>query len=166
MARVYISIGSNIDPARHIRAGIATLQQHYGPLSLSTVYESEPVGLNGDNFYNLVAAFDTEEDVSAVAQCLRAIEETHGRERERGGKADRFAPRTLDIDLLLYDHLVIEADNLHLPRDEITRNAFVLRPLAELAPDLVHPVEQRSMGELWQAFPHDDQRLWPIDFEW
>lgn len=166
MARIYVSLGSNIDPARHIRAGVASLRGRYGRLLLSRVYESEPVGLEGDNFYNLVAAFDTTHDVGAVAACLREIEEAHGRQREPGSTGDRFLPRTLDLDLLLYDALIIERDGLHLPRDEITRNAFVLRPLAELAPALSHPVEGRSMAELWSAFDSDSQPLWPIDFDW
>lgn len=162
MARVYISLGSNIDAPRHLRAAIAALRERYGELTLSPVYESEAVGFEGDNFLNLVVGLDTDQEVREVNRCLHAIEDAHGRQRN----GPRFSPRTLDLDLLLYDDLILHEDKLQLPRDEITRNAFVLRPLADIAPDLRHPLTGRTMAELWQAFDQASQRLWPIPFEW
>lgn len=162
MARVYVSIGSNIDRDENIRGGVADLQAHYGELKLSSVYESESVGFDGDNFYNLVAAFDTAEAVFEVARVLREIENAHGRTRE----GPRFSSRTLDIDMLLYDDQVLQEGKLELPRDEITKNAFVLWPLAEIAPDLKHPVLKQSYAELWAAFDKEKQPLWPVPFSW
>lgn len=161
MARVYVSIGSNIDRGENIRGGVADLRAHFGELTLSTVYESESVGFDGDNFYNLVAAFDTAEAVLAVARALHEIENAHGRTRE----GPRFSSRTLDIDMLLYDDLVMHKGKLELPRDEITKNAFVLWPLAEIAPELKHPVLKQTYAELWTAFDKDKQPLWPVSFE-
>jgi 2-amino-4-hydroxy-6-hydroxymethyldihydropteridine diphosphokinase len=161
MARVYVSIGSNIDRETNIRGGVADLRKHFGELTLSAVYESEAVGFDGDNFYNLVAAFDTEQDVLAVAKTLHDIENAHGRTRE----GPRFSSRTLDIDMLLYDELVMKEGKLELPREEITKNAFVLWPLAEIAPELKHPVLQQSYAELWTAYDKDKQSLWPVEFE-
>lgn len=158
MARVYLSLGSNIDRARNIQAGIEDLRARFGPLQLSRIYESEAVGFAGENFYNLVVGLDTDESVESIAQILRAIEDRHGRVR----KGPRFSSRTLDIDLLLYGDLVLNTPGLVLPREEITRNAFVLCPLAEIAPDLAHPVLQRTYGELWAAFDKTRQPLWPI----
>ncbi|NIP73669.1 MAG: 2-amino-4-hydroxy-6-hydroxymethyldihydropteridine diphosphokinase [Gammaproteobacteria bacterium] len=158
MARVYVSVGSNIDRARNVRACLAALRERFGELIVSTIYETGAVGFDGDDFYNLVVGFDTGQDVHAVARILRAIEDRQKRERGAG----RFTPRTLDLDLLLYDDLVLHGDGLQLPRGEVTRYAFVLRPLAEVAGDRVHPTRGRTIGELWQAFDASGERLEPV----
>ena len=162
MARVYVSVGSNIDAPRNIRSAVAQLRQIYPSLIVSQVYESEAVGFEGDNFLNLVLGFDTEEAVAGVAARLRDIEDSHARARA----GPRFSPRTLDLDLLLYDDLVIDDGKLQIPRDEITKNAFVLAPLADVAPDLRHPLVRLSYGELWQRFDKTTQVLWAVDFQW
>lgn len=162
MARIYISIGSNIEAERHLRLAIAELRKHYGELKLSSVYESEAVGFDGDNFLNMVVGLDTDEEVHTVLQTLREIEDRHGRIRS----GPRFSARTLDLDLLLYDDLVVKEDALDLPRGEIIQNAFVLWPLAEIAPEIMHPVEQQSMAALWQGFDKESQKLWPITIDW
>jgi len=148
MATVYVSIGSNVDRRRNILSCLESLRHQFGQLQLSAVYENEAVGFSGDNFYNLVVGFQTELQVQELAPVFREIESQHG--RVRGG--ERFSSRTLDVDLLLYDDQVLKEQGLDVPRDEITRYAFVLRPLAELAPDLVHPQLHKSMRELWQAY--------------
>lgn len=161
MPKVFVGIGSNIEREMNIRGGVADLRQRFGELQLSTVYESEAVGFAGSNFYNLVAAFDSDEGVQAVSDALHEIEDAHGRTRE----GPRFASRTLDIDLLLYGDMVLQQGKLELPRDEITKNAFVLCPLAELAPDLQHPLLNKSYAELWAAFDKAKQPLWQVAFE-
>lgn len=158
MARVYLSIGSNIDRTRNIRSCLQALHDRYGELSVSTIYESVAVGFTGDPFFNLAVGLDTEQDVHALVDTLHAIEHDHGRRRND----ERFAPRTLDIDLLLYDDLVLNEPGLHLPRDEIVRYAFVLKPLAEIAGDRRHPTLGKTLAELWQAFDAGDQELWPV----
>lgn len=162
MARVYLSIGSNIDREANIRGGVADLKKVFGDVTLSRVYESESVGFEGDNFYNLVAAVETNMPVEQVSKTLHIIESEHGRTRE----GPRFSSRTLDIDLLTYDELVTNDNGLQLPREEITRNAFVLWPLAEIAAEEIHPVLQQSYGELWEAFDKEQQSLWPVGFQW
>lgn len=160
MARAYVSIGSNIDRERNIRAAVVDLEQHFGPLQLSSVYESEAVGFIGGQFYNLVAAFDTTHSPQEVADELHEIEDAHG--RERGGP--RFSSRTLDIDLLLYDELILQQGRLELPRDEIGKNAFVLCPLAEIAPDLKHPLTGQDYAAMWENFDKQSQPLQVIEF--
>lgn len=161
MAKIYISIGSNIDAKKNIRLAIRALQDHYGKLILSSVYESEAVGFDGDNFLNLVAGLNTEEDVYTVAATLRKIEDENGRDRS----GPRFSSRIVDLDLLLYDNLIIKEDNLEVPRDEITKNAFVLLPLEEIAPQLIHPVSGKTMCDHWISFNKESQKLWAINFK-
>jgi 2-amino-4-hydroxy-6-hydroxymethyldihydropteridine diphosphokinase len=148
VALCVVSIGSNVERARHVRGALAALRSRYGPLLVSAVYETPAVGFDGDPFYNLVVAFVTDEAPSAVAAALAAIERAHGRTRE----ANRHAPRTLDLDLLLHGDTVLTEGALRLPRPEIPEYAFVLGPLAEILPDLRHPASERTYGELWAAF--------------
>lgn len=161
MARVYVSIGSNIERDTHIRLGVATLRQLYGQIALSSVYESAALGFSGDDFYNLAAGFDTPDTVHTVADALQAIEVSHGRERG----AERFCARTLDIDLLLYDDLVLREPHLIVPRDEITGYAFMLGPLAEIAGEARHPVSGKTFRELWQAYDKTRQPLRKVSFD-
>ncbi|MGL6627305.1 2-amino-4-hydroxy-6-hydroxymethyldihydropteridine diphosphokinase [Aeromonas jandaei] len=161
MTTIYISLGSNIERERHIRAGLDALYAAFGELRVSRVFESEAVGFNGRPFYNLVAAAETDLPLVTVCQLLREMEFAHGREPD----AKKFAPRTLDLDLLLYGDLVCETP-LVLPRGEILTNAFVLWPLAELAPGLRHPIDGRTMGELWESYDKASQQLSPIPFHW
>lgn len=161
MARIYISLGSNINREANTRAGVYALQKHYGELELSSVYESEAVGFDGDAFYNMVIACDTDEDVHDVIRHLRAIEDANGRDRN----GPKFSSRTLDLDLLLYDDLVLDVNGLKLPREEILHNAFVLWPMAEIAPELIHPVVHRSYNELWASFDRGGANLRSIEFD-
>ena len=161
MARIYISLGSNIEPVQHLQAGLTSLRACFGPLRLSSMYESEAVGFSGTNFLNMVASAETDLNIAAVVAQFKQIEQNHG----RLAGAKKFSPRTLDLDLLLYDHVVCQTPVV-LPRAEIVNNAFVLWPLAELAPELIHPVVDKSYASLWQEYDKDSQRLWPVTFEW
>ncbi|MBI5611794.1 MAG: 2-amino-4-hydroxy-6-hydroxymethyldihydropteridine diphosphokinase [Gammaproteobacteria bacterium] len=162
MPRIFVGIGSNIEPEKNIRGAVRTLRAAYGALTLSRVYESAPQGFSGDNFYNLVAAFDSAEPVEAVKARLAAIESAHG--RTRGDR--RLASRTLDLDLLLYGDAVIHRAGLDLPRADIREYAFVLAPLAEIAPDLRHPESGGSYKEMWEKFqPSEPLRTVALDLE-
>lgn len=160
MARVYLSLGSNIDREHNLRGAIRELREAFGELTISRVFESTAVGFNGEDFYNLCVGLDTELDVQAVNDVLHEIEDHYGRDRS----GPRFSSRTLDIDLLLYDNLVIKQGKLELPRDEITKNAFVLWPLAEIAPNTLHPTLQQNVAELWENFDKSSQTLHPVSF--
>jgi 2-amino-4-hydroxy-6-hydroxymethyldihydropteridine diphosphokinase len=160
MPWVWVSIGSNQDRERSVRGAVRALHDRFGELTLSRVYETEAVGFAGHPFYNLVAGFDTEEGVGELNAAFRAIEDAFGRVRG----AEKFAPRTLDIDLLTYGDRVGEIDGTELPREEILRYAFVLGPLAEVAGDEVHPAAGRTYLELWDSFKKQGQPLAPADF--
>lgn len=159
MARVYIGIGSNLDRERSIRSAVATLAAAFGPLTVSPVYRSRPVGFEAEDFFNLVVGFDTREKVHRLAGRLREIEQAHGRRRD----GHRSRSHTLDLDLLLYGDLIIEEGKLKLPRADITRYGFVLRPLADIAPHEHHPVLAIPFAQLWQTFDQNQEELHPID---
>jgi 2-amino-4-hydroxy-6-hydroxymethyldihydropteridine diphosphokinase len=148
MTKIFLSIGSNLDPEHHIPVAIEDLEKEFGPLEISSLYESDAVGFEGPSFLNLVAAFDSSLSAETIAAKLRSLEERHGRTRE----SRKFSSRTLDIDLILYGDHSIQTGGLEIPRPEITRYAFVLEPLAEIAPDLLDPVSGKSYGSLWATF--------------
>lgn len=148
MALCFVSIGSNVEREQNIRTALASLRERYGPLLVSSVYETLAVGFEGAPFYNLVVAFATEIPPQRVATILRDIESRQGRTRAE----ERFGPRTLDLDLLLYGNEIIREPSLELPRPEIGKYAFVLEPLAEVAPDLGHPRSGRCYRQSWQEF--------------
>lgn len=158
---VFIGVGSNVDREHHIRAGLDALVRTFGELRVSPVYESEAVGFDGSPFFNLVVGLYTDKTVAELSQCLKAIEVEHGRRPD----AKRFSPRTLDLDILTYGDLDRPRDGVDIPRAEILDNAFVLRPLADLAGDRTHPLDGRSYRELWNAY-RSGQKLWPADFRW
>lgn len=160
--RVFLGLGSNQKPEFHIARALDALWQSFGELKISPVYESAAVGFSGANFLNLVVEIETPLAVKDLLQTLRAIENDNGRDRS----APRFSGRTLDIDILLYGNVVGEVDGVTLPREEILTNAFVLQPLADLAPDLLHPKINQLMADLWRDYDKNQQQLWRSDFVW
>ena len=131
--KVFVGIGSNIEPKLHIRKCVDTLNQNFGDLRLSPVYESSSMGFNGPNFYNLAASFITSYDLKTLKKTLNEIETLNGRSL---GEM-KYSSRTLDIDILYYDDIIDK--NFNVPRNEITKFDFVLRPLYDLAPSHIHP---------------------------
>ena len=161
MHQIYISVGSNVDRDRHTRGGINALKTYFSEIELSRVYESEAVGFKGSHFYNLVVGAKTALPIDEVCRVLKRIESEHG--RVRGEK--KFSPRTLDLDLLLFDDVITD-EGVEIPRGEICTNAFVLQPLAEIAPELVHPTTGETIGSMWENYDKARQQLWPIEFQW
>jgi 2-amino-4-hydroxy-6-hydroxymethyldihydropteridine diphosphokinase len=158
MARVYLSLGSNLEPRRHLVAAIAALRERFGEIDVSPAYRSRSVGFDGADFVNLAVGLDTDLPPEALNDWLHALEDRHGRRRD----VPRYSDRTLDIDIVFYDALVIDGPgHLQVPRNEL-QHAFVLQPIADIAPDFRHPVSGASMAELWAAFP---QRHEPLQVE-
>lgn len=152
MARACLSLGSNLAPEANLRSAIAALRARFGDIRLSRVYRTPAVGFAGGDFLNAGAVVDTDLGPRELDAWLHALEDAHGRDRD----APRFGDRTLDIDLVLYDELVVAGPgNLRIPRDEL-RHAFVLRPLAEIAPQMVEPRSGKTLAALWAESPERD----------
>ncbi len=161
VVRVYISIGSNVDRERYVTAALNALADWFGELAISPVYESEAVGFDGAPFLNLVVGVTTDLPVGTLSRRFKQLEADNGRRRD----VPKFSARTLDLDILTYGDIVGHIEGVELPRGEILTNAFVLKPLADLAPGALHPVTGQSYGELWREY-RSDQRLWPVGFSW
>lgn len=149
MSTAWLSLGSNLDPERHLPAAAQALRERFGPVVFSPVYRTPAVGFEGPDFLNAAAALQTDLDPYELNQWLHALEDAQG--RQRGG--ERFSSRTLDIDIVFFDNLVLKGPgNLELPRPEL-RHAFVLKPLADIAPGLRVPTTGHTLADLWAGHP-------------
>lgn len=161
MATVYVSIGSNINREHNITESLKALNKQFAPLQISGFYDCEPVGFEGESFLNLVVGFECELPVAELIEILHQIELASGRQRE----TKAFASRTMDIDLLLYGHQVGLVDGVELPRGDITKYAFVLRPLVDVAAQESHPTLGISFQQIWSEFDQSSQKTQLIPFK-
>ncbi|MDH3758405.1 MAG: 2-amino-4-hydroxy-6-hydroxymethyldihydropteridine diphosphokinase [Gammaproteobacteria bacterium] len=159
MATVYLGLGSNIDAEKNLRIAVAELRILFGDLTVSPVYMNAALGFDGPDFLNLVVRLSTVSEPLEVIEQIERIHEMAGRKRG----PDRYSSRPLDIDLLLYGDRVDPEPPLRLPRRDILENSFVLRPLADIAPGLVHPVTGQTIGDHWRRFDGDSHPLKPVD---
>jgi len=148
---VYLGLGSNQDAERHIREGIEALENRFGSVELSPLYRSTAVGFEGKDFVNGAARIRTDWTVGQLKQWLTELENQHGRDRSQ----PKFSDRSLDIDILFFGDQTGMVDELELPRDEILKYAHVLKPLADLAPELIHPGTGRTLKTHWEQFQGD-----------
>lgn len=159
MGAVFLGLGSNMDAERNLRLAVVELRSLFGKLTLSPVYRSAALGFDGDDFLNMVVGLQTEMSPHDVLDCIEKIHALAGRVRG----PDRYTSRPLDIDLLLHGDLVDPRPPLRLPRPDVLEHSFVLRPLAEIAPDLIHPGTSLSIGEHWKKFDSACHPLTPVD---
>lgn len=155
MSRAYLSLGSNLEPVHHLRQAVDELRARFGAMELSLVYRTRAVGFDGNDFLNAAAVIDTDLDPVALHDWLHALEDAHLRDRS----GPRYGDRTLDIDIVLFDDCVFTGTgNLRIPRPDLV-HAFVLRPLADIAPEMVVPGDGRTLGQLWAVHPDHDAIL-------
>ncbi|MCZ8115808.1 MAG: 2-amino-4-hydroxy-6-hydroxymethyldihydropteridine diphosphokinase [Silanimonas sp.] len=144
-----LSLGSNEQPERYLRAAVDELRARFGEVVVSPVVRTPAVGFDGPDFLNCAAAIRSDLEPQALNDWLHALEDRHGRRRD----VPRFSSRTLDVDIVYFDDRVMRGEgNLELPRPEL-KHAFVLKPLADIAPDFVDPVKGRTLAALWAAHP-------------
>jgi 2-amino-4-hydroxy-6-hydroxymethyldihydropteridine diphosphokinase len=155
MPRVFVAAGSNVEPEKNLALATREMRRSFPDLRLSPWYRNKAVGFAGADFINYVAGFSTERSVHEVVARLREIEELCGRPRG----APKYEPRSMDLDILLYGDLVHEEPGLKLPRPDLLKRPFMLGPMADVAPELMHPTLNATMGELWERF---DQAAHPM----
>jgi len=149
MAKAYLSLGSNQEPEQHLPRALAELRARFGKVLVSPTYRTPAEGFDGPEFLNAAAIIETDLDIVALDAWLHALEDAHGRRRDQ----PRFSSRPLDIDIVFYDELVFKGPgNLQVPRPELER-AFVLKPLADLAPEFRDPVSGKTLAALWAQHP-------------
>ena len=159
MTDVFVAAGSNVEPHKSLRAALTALKQIYRPLRISPAYRNQAVGFAGDDFINLVVGFGTDDPVTYVRQQLQRIEALCG----RPPGAPKWAPRTMDLDILLYGDQVSSESGLVLPRPDLLRRSYMLKPMVDIAPQVMHPVLHRTMRELWEAFDAAGHEMTQID---
>jgi len=147
MTRIYLGLGSNINPGKHIPEGLESLKTLFSDLQVSPTYLSSAFGFDGDDFHNLVVIAETDMAAEKVIEQLRELEFQHGRPQN----AEKYSSRTLDIDLLMYGDFIGEVCGYHIPRQDIYKFDFVLCPLADLVPAETAPGGSKAFAELWQA---------------
>ena len=162
MTAVYVAAGSNVEPIGNLRRALGVLAAHYPSMRASRAWRNRAVGFEGDDFVNLAVGFETADDVRTVLGRLHEAEAACGRARN----APKWAPRSMDLDILMYGDMVCDEPGLVLPRPDLLRRAYMLGPMAELAPDLVHPLERATMAELWSRFDRDAHAMEPVDLGW
>jgi 2-amino-4-hydroxy-6-hydroxymethyldihydropteridine diphosphokinase len=161
MVDAYVAAGSNVRPRENLRAALAALEREFPGLRASRAYRNAAVGFVGADFVNLVVAIATDLPPDAVVDRLKAVERARGREPG----APKWGPRTLDLDLLLYGERVAPLPGARLPHPDIERRAWVLGPLAELAPGLTHPVSGETFGALWRRFDREAHPLVAVSLD-
>jgi 2-amino-4-hydroxy-6-hydroxymethyldihydropteridine diphosphokinase len=159
MSNVYVAIGSNIDPEENIAKAAHELQRLFPDPRFSSWYRNRAVGFDGDDFVNGVVGFTTDLPLRSVIERLHAVEALCGRPRN----APRWAPRAMDLDVLLYDNVVCAEPTMTLPRPDLLKRPYMLGPLAEIAPEVVHPTAGLTIGELWQRFDRASHAMTRID---
>lgn len=160
MTPVYLGLGSNVEPEKNLRLAMRELNGPFKLNLVSSVWQSAPAGFEGDDFLNAVVAAETELSAEGVCAELERIHDLAGRVRSK----DAFVSRTLDIDLLMYGELVVNRPPVRVPRNDILEYGFVLGPLAEIAPDLLHPVTGKTIAEHWAAFDKDAHPMRRVEF--
>ncbi len=161
MTAVYVAAGSNVQPVTHLRQALQELRDFFPDLAVSPAYRNRPVGFEGADFVNLVVGFETVLAPVHVRDLLQLIEAHCGRAPD----APRWAPRSMDLDILLYGSLISIEPGLVLPRPDLVRRPYMLKPMADIGPDIVHPIIGKTMRQLWEGFESAGHEMVGVELE-
>ena len=161
MTAVYVAAGSNLEPERNLARACAEIERLWPDARFSRAYRNAAVGFEGPDFINLVVGFSTDQPLPALLARLHAIEQECGRPRN----APKWASRTMDLDILLYGDLVEKTAEYTVPRPDLLKRPFMLGPMAEIAPQVRHPLAHKTIAELWSEFDHGAHLMQPVDIE-
>lgn len=156
--RVFVAAGSNVEPQRNLARACAQITASWPDAKFSRAYRNAAVGFEGPDFINLVVGFSTDQPIDVVITRLREIETLCGRPRN----APKWASRAMDLDVLLFGERVEKAADYTLPRPDLLKRPYMLGPLAEIAPEVLHPTANKTIGELWQAFDRGAHEMIPV----
>ena len=159
MTQVFFGIGSNIKPEENIVLAVREIKNIFDHVIVSPVYKNKSVGFEGDDFLNLVVSCSTKMNVYEVSDFIEQVHNLSGRER----KSNKYLSRTLDIDLLMFGDHIIQDSKVHIPRDDILKYSFVLKPLVDIAPESIHPITKTSFSELWDKMDKAENPLIPVE---
>jgi 2-amino-4-hydroxy-6-hydroxymethyldihydropteridine diphosphokinase len=159
--RVFVAAGSNVDPEKNLARACAEIARRWPDAIFSRAYRNVAVGFDGPDFINLVVGFSAAQPLASVIELLRGIETQCGRPRY----APKWASRTMDLDVLLFGDRVEKTSEYTLPRPDLLKRPYMLGPLAEIAADVLHPTEQRTIGELWQTFEGNGHTMTAVSIE-
>jgi 2-amino-4-hydroxy-6-hydroxymethyldihydropteridine diphosphokinase len=158
MTKVFVAAGSNVEPEKNLARACGEIARHWEDARFSRAFRNKAVGFEGPDFINMVVEFHTAESIDVVLARLRDIEVLCGRARN----SPKWASRAMDLDILLFGARIEKTDDYTVPRPDLLKRPYMLGPMAELAPGVVHPVEQKTIGELWQEFDRDGHAMTPV----
>ena len=153
MTHVVLSLGSNIDREKNIRFAWSKIGERFGEMEISPIYETVSIGFDGPAFFNFILGIFTPDPILEIREYLRGIETAAG--RIRGVK--EFDNRILDIDVILFGDNNLRPEGLNVPRDEIEKYAYILKPLSDLYPSMKHPISGKKFKHMWLDFGHTQQ---------
>ena len=158
---VFVAAGSNLEPEKNLERACAEIAHVWPDAHFSRAYRNVAVGFDGPDFINLVVGFSAAQPLPLVIERLRGIETHCGRPRY----APKWASRTMDLDVLLYGDRVEKTSEYTLPRPDLLKRPYMLGPMAEIAPEVVHPTEQKSIRQLWKEFDGDGHVMAPVELD-
>jgi 2-amino-4-hydroxy-6-hydroxymethyldihydropteridine diphosphokinase len=159
--RVFVGAGSNVEPEKNLAHACADIAHSWPDAYFSRAYRNAAVGFEGPDFINLVVGFTTAQPLTAVIARLHAIETQCGRPRY----APKWASRTMDLDVLLYGDLVEKTAEYTVPRPDLLKRPYMLGPMAEIAPEVVHPTAGKTIGALWDEFDRNGHTMLEVPIE-